>query len=136
MPFTRLIKLFGLTWLVAVSTTMIYAEIQVGRYATIQPVATASQRDVLSTVVSVSFDHDVKTVGHAIQQVLTENGYQLSDAASDNALRATLLSLYLPAPHRHLGPLSIRDILDTLTGPSWVSIEDPVLRKVSFKRCM
>ncbi len=106
---------------------------RVGRYTAIDPVATAQQSDVLSVVVTVNFTDQVSTVGDAIRHLLNRSGYRLASLhASDPAL-PILLKSPLPLVHRRLGPVKIDNALETLAGPAWDLVVDPVNRLISFE---
>jgi type IV pili sensor histidine kinase/response regulator len=105
---------------------------RISRYATINPVATPEQAKPLSVVVSLDFTDQVRTVGEALQHLLSRSGYQLADLnASDPAL-PILLKKPLPLIHRKLGPITIENALVTLAGDAWNLVVDPVNRLVSF----
>ncbi len=96
---------------------------------------TQEQADLLSVRVSVQFPASVVLVGQAVEYLLQPSGYRLaSDAVADPA-RAILLRLPLPEPHRALGPMPMRTALETLAGPAFRLVEDPLHRLVSFERC-
>lgn len=111
------------------------AEVQVGRYASVREVPSDAQRDVLAASVSFQFEANVQTVGDAVAVILKEVGYQFADAATAEPDRVRILNLPLPKPHRNLGPLKARDAINTLVGPVWFVVEDPVDRLISFERC-
>ena len=46
-----------------------------------------------------------------------------------------LFALPLPEVHRQLGPMSLQQALETLAGPAFQLVEDPVHRLVAFERC-
>ncbi len=110
-------------------------EVQVGRYSTIQPLPTAEQKDLFLTVVSITFPSDVQTVGQAMNTVLDEYGFQLADPKSVDPEMQTMLELPLPKSHRELGPLTLKSMLETLAGPVWKVVQDPVRRLVGFELC-
>ena len=45
------------------------------------------------------------------------------------------MALPLPAVHRNLGPMPVKRELETLAGPAFRLVEDPVHRLVTFERC-
>jgi type IV pili sensor histidine kinase/response regulator len=45
-----------------------------------------------------------------------------------------LYALPLPAAHRHLGPMTLRDALLTLAGPAWELHADDRARQICFER--
>jgi type IV pili sensor histidine kinase/response regulator len=111
-----------------------YAEelYQVGRYTSIEPVATSQQADLLSVVVTVNFTDQVNTVGDAMHHILLRSGYRLASQVSSDPALPILLDSSLPLVHRTLGPIRIDNALSTLAGPAWDLVVDPVNRLVSF----
>ncbi len=105
---------------------------QVGRYISVEPVATPVQKDLLSVVVTVDFTDQIQTVGDAMTHILLRSGYRMASLdASDPAL-PVLLNSPLPLVHRQLGPIRIDNALSALAGPAWDLVIDPVNRLVSF----
>lgn len=120
---------------VAVSPCLLAEEVQVGRYATVRAVPTSAQVNLLSAMVSVQFPASVVTVGQAVDYLLQPSGYRLAFEAAADSSREILLELPLPEPHRALGPMPLQAALETLAGPAFRLVEDPVHRLVSFERC-
>jgi type IV pili sensor histidine kinase/response regulator len=110
-------------------------EVQVGRYTTMPAQPTEEQVQLLAAIVSVAFPASVVTVGQAVDHLLQPSGYRLSPQGTSEPIRATLLNLPLPEPHRALGPMPLKAALGTLVGPAFRLVEDPVHRLVSFERC-
>ena len=110
-------------------------EVQVGRYATVQAVPTSAQVNLLSAMVRVQFPASVVSVGQAVEHLLQPSGYRLASESAADPFRRTLLNLPLPEPHRVLGPMPLQTALETLAGPAYRLVEDPVHRLVSFERC-
>ena len=110
-------------------------EVQVGRYATMQAVPTSAQVHLLSAMVRVQFSASVVSVGQAVDHLLQPSGYRLASETAADPSRRTLLNLPLPEPHRTLGPMPLQTALETLAGPAYRLVEDPVHRLVSFERC-
>ncbi|MCB1764295.1 MAG: pili assembly chaperone [Gammaproteobacteria bacterium] len=110
-------------------------EVQVGRYASVQAVPTSAQVHLLSAMVRVQFPASVVSVGQAVEHLLQPSGYRLASEAAVDPLRKILLNLPLPEPHRTLGPMPLQTALETLAGPAFRLVEDPVHRLVSFERC-
>ena len=110
-------------------------DVQVGRYSALRAAPTAAQSHLLATLVTVRFPASVTTVGEAVQHLLARSGYRLSDEAAADPARADLFRLPLPAVHRALGPMSLQAALETLAGPAFRLVEDPVHRLLSFDRC-
>ena len=105
------------------------------RYSTVQAVPTIAQRDPLSGLVTMTFPNSVTQVGQAVSALLEPSGYRLADTRAAAPEREKLLSLPLPNAHRALGPMPLRLALQTLAGPAFVLVEDPVHRLVSFEPC-
>ena len=106
---------------------------RIGRYTTIDPVATSQQSDVLSVVVNANFPDQSETVGDAIRNVLERSGYRLAAFEASDPNLPILLDLPLPLVHHRLGPIMIDNALMTLAGPAWDLVVDPVHRLVSFE---
>jgi type IV pili sensor histidine kinase/response regulator len=112
------------------------AEVQVGRYATVSALPSRAQIQLLSAAINVAFPTSVVTVGQAVDHLLQPSGYRLSPRGTAAPIREALLNLPLPEPHRTLGPMPLKTALETLVGPAFRLVEDPVHRLVSFERCV
>jgi type IV pili sensor histidine kinase/response regulator len=86
-------------------------------------------------MVTVKLPSRVNTVGEAVQHLLRGSGYRLAGTSSADPARLDLLSFPLPAAHRSLGPMPLHEALETLGGPAFRLVEDPLHRLVSFERC-
>ncbi|MCP3994765.1 MAG: hypothetical protein GY722_06845, partial [bacterium] len=75
------------------------------------------------------------TVGEAVRYLLQRSGYRLPTAESIGPDTVVLFGLPLPAVHRSLGPMTLRDALATLAGPAFYLVQDPVHRLITFERC-
>ena len=106
-----------------------------GRYSAERAGPTIVQRDLLSAPMSTRFPDSIRTVGQAIEAALVTTGYRLSSPLNADLARAALLALPLPAAHREFRNSPLRTVLETLVGPAFKLIEDPVHRLVSFERC-
>lgn len=96
---------------------------------------TAAQKNLFETVVNIQFDETITTVGDAMRLLLRDQGMRLAVPKSDDSSVHTLIALPLPQIHRQLGPISLRDALETLAGPVWRLVQDPINRLVSFELC-
>lgn len=104
--------------------------VRYGRYTLVELGANASQRDLLQQVIDIVLpDIANPTVGDAMHYVLLRSGYQ--PCASD-VEAAPLYALPLPAADLHLGPMTLRDALQTLAGPAWRLQVDETTRRVCF----
>lgn len=110
-------------------------DIQAGRYSLIAAAPTVSQAELLATTMTVRFPERIQTVGEAVPYLLQRSGYRLATAESVGPATLTLFALPLPAVHRSLGPMTLKDALETLAGPAFHLVQDPVHRLVTFERC-
>ncbi len=110
-------------------------DVQVARYSSVRAVPTVVQTDPLADVVTIDFASLVESVGAAVAQLLKGSGYRIANDAATQSDRMTLFELPLPHAHRSLGPLPLRLLLQTLAGPGYRLIEDPVHRLITFERC-
>ena len=111
------------------------AEIPVARYSSVQTLPTAEQADPLTAVAMVTFPESIDSVGAAVARALETSGYRVADDGATQVVRTMLFGLPLPQAHRTLGPLPLRTLLETLAGPGYRLIEDPVHRLITFDRC-
>lgn len=117
------------------SADLLAGDIQVGRYASVRAAPTEAQANLLSLTVTVEFPSQVRTVGEAVGHLISGSGYRLAVGGAADPARSDLLGLPLPEAHRSLGPMPLRDVLETLAGPAFRLVEDPLHRLVSFERC-
>jgi len=108
---------------------------QVGRYSVIAAVPTEAQADLLATALTIRFPERIQTLGEAVRYLLQRSGYRLAKTESIGPETVTLFALPLPAVHRSLGPMTLRAALETLAGPAFNLVQDPVHRLVTFERC-
>ena len=107
----------------------------VDRYTVLAATPTTAQEDLLGGIDRLLFPADVVTVGDALAAALDRSGYRLATAPERDVSRKILMPLPLPDAHRSLGPMPLRLALQTLAGPAWRLLEDPVHRLVAFERC-
>ncbi len=111
------------------------SEVQVGRYSQYSATPNAAQIDLLATAITVQFPERIQTIGEAIPYLLQRSGYRLAAAKSIGPDTAILFALPLPAVHRSMGPMTLKDTLETLAGPAFHLVQDPVHRLITFERC-
>ena len=111
------------------------SEIQVGRYSMYAATPTDAQKELLTSIIKIQFPKEVQTVGEAVQHLLQGSGYRLARAEVIEQDTIDLFSLPLPDAHRSLGPMSLQTALETLAGPAFRLVEDPVHRLLTFERC-
>lgn len=106
--------------------------IRYGRYTLVELTPSAAQRNLLDQVVDISIPtHARPRLGDALRYTLRHSGYRLCDPDSTTS---TLFALPLPGAHFHLGPLTLREALTTLTGPGWSLQVDNTTRQICFTR--
>ena len=109
------------------------AEIQVGRYSTLVSAPPSSEAAPLEVYARIGFPRStVSTVGEALRHTLTRTGYRMVDPSSMDPVAVRFMDLPLPDSQREIGPYKVQDILQTLIGPAWKLLRDPVLRVVWF----
>ena len=110
-------------------------DVQVGRYSLLSAIPTAAQADLMVTPVTIQFPERIQNVGEAVRYLLHRSGYRLAHTEALEPEAMALLSLPLPAVHRSLGPLALQQALQTLAGPTFQLVQDPVHRLIAFERC-
>ena len=104
---------------------------QVGRYLSVKNEPNVAQINPLLAISVFRFPPSVHTVGEAVNQVLANTGYRLSDDLSD-AIKQ-MLSKPLPITNRTLGPINIQTALEVLMGAEVFELDrDPLHRLVNF----
>jgi len=103
-----------------------------GRYTLVELAPLSVQRDLLLQTVDVSMPENARaSVADGLRHVLKRSGYQLCQFDSATT---ELYALPLPLAHLHLGPMTLRDALLTLTGSAWDLRIDDVARQICFVR--
>ena len=120
---------------VTVSSNVYASEAQVGRYSVLSAEPTEAQTDLLGTTVTVHFPAQIQTVGEAVGHLLRRSGYRLADTEALAPETLGLLALPLPTVHQQLGPMSLRRALETLAGPTFQLVQDPLHRLIAFEPC-
>lgn len=125
----------AVTVLAALSTlscNAISAETQIGRYTSVSNTASFAQKNLLATEIKVTFPDQVQNLKTAFELLLESSGYRLSQKSLDVDIDV-LYEQPLPDVHKTLGPMSLREALQTLAGSTWALVTNPVDRTVSFK---
>ncbi|MCP4935762.1 MAG: hypothetical protein GY927_16530 [bacterium] len=118
-----------------VSTNLHAKGIQVGRYSLFAATPTEAQANLLAATMTVKFSKQIQTVGEAVRHLLQSSGYRLAAAESIGSYTEALFALPLPTVHRSLGPMTLKDALETLAGPAFHLVQDSVHRLITFERC-
>ena len=111
------------------------SDIQTGRYSMYSAAPTQAQAELLEATVTVQLPAQIQTIGEAVRYLLQRSGYRLASIESTEPDTRALFALPLPAVHRYLGPMTLRDALETLAGPAFHLVQDPVHRLITFARC-
>jgi len=111
-------------------------DIQTGRYSMFSMAPTQAQADLLATTVTIQLPARIQIIGEAVRYLLQRSGYRLATLESTGPDTLALFALPLPAVHRHLGPMTLHDALETLAGPAFHLVQDPVHRLITFARCV
>lgn len=120
------------TLLCASSITAVAGETQIGRYTSVSNTASFAQQNLLATEIKVNFPEQVTTLQQAFEQLLATSGYRLSQENLDVDIDV-LYEQPLPDVHRWIGPMTLREALQTLAGNTWELVTNPVDRTVTFK---
>ena len=108
---------------------------QIDRYSELTAGPTLERRDLLAVTVAVSIPNNIASLGGALRWILRDSGYRL---AADSVIPPevhSMLKLPLPAAHRRLGPMPLKEVLALMVGPEFHIVQDPVHRLLSFERC-
>ena len=106
--------------------------IQTGRYSAVLAKPTWPQRHILDITINVTIPEDRHTIGQSIRYLLRRSGYRLSDSLQTDSRQ--LLDKPLPAVHRRLGPMTLKDALSVLMAPAFVLVDDPVQRVIRYEK--
>jgi len=111
-------------------------EVQVGRYSMLSATPTEAQADLLATTIKVQLPKRIHTIGEAIHYLLQRSGFRLAASEAMAPETTVLFDLPLPAVHRNLGPISLRQALKTLADPAFQLVQDPLHRLIAFEPCV
>jgi len=111
-------------------------EVQVGRYSMLSATPTEGQTNLLATIVKVQLPKRIHTIGEAVHYLLQRSGFRLAASEAMAPETTVLFDLPLPAVHRNLGPISLRQALKTLAGPAFQLVQDPLHRLIAFEPCV
>jgi len=117
------------------SSCVAASEARVTRYSEVYPSPSKAQRDPLLSQVQSRVPDELNQVGDAVDWLLVPAGYRLAAERDASLDLAGFMALPLPDVHRSLEGLPVRTALQTLAGPAFMLVEDPVHRLVSFQSC-
>jgi conjugative transfer region protein (TIGR03748 family) len=102
-----------------------------GRYSTAPAEPPPELARPLEVVASLSFPRQtVRSIGEAVQHLLTRSGYRLAVPPDEGGAVARFLALPLPESQRQLGPYRVRSLLGILLGSAWAWQGDPMTREI------
>lgn len=122
-----IVTLIGLLPNIGLATSM-----QSQGYVRVNPQLSSDQIDILSVNIGIRFPRTIKTTGEAIQFLLKRSGYSMATGENIDPKMKILMSHRLPQIHRKFEHVQLRDALKALAGESWVLVEDPINRLISF----
>ena len=103
-----------------------------GRYTLVEVRPNEAQQDLMRQIVNIDLPSaEDATVGDALHGVLLRSGYRLCAGHEDTQ---DLAALPLPAVHNPLGPLTLREALEVLSGRGWQLEVDESIREACFPR--
>ena len=132
----RTAMIMGLTLLLSLNAAQADNDrrlIQTGRYSAVEPEPTTGQESPLLTITAIKYPRQVNTVGQAITYTLKRSGYRLAPQHAHDPNMKVLIKLPLPEVHRQLGPMTVKQVLNTLSGSAFMLVTDPVHRYISFE---
>ena len=108
--------------------------LRTGPYTLVPAVPDAEQQDPLQAMLHVDLGAEIATLGQAIEELLSNSGYQLDYPSRDNCLlvRGLLFAQPLPAVLRRFGPVRLRSGLEVLAGAAWEIRTEPLGRRLQF----
>ncbi|MBH9251254.1 TcpQ domain-containing protein [Pseudomonas aeruginosa] len=105
--------------------------VRYGRYTLISTQPDAGQRDLMAQIIDVTIPSSMNpSVKDAMQYVMSRSGYSLCPADAGHV--NILYTRPLPAAQYKLGPMTLRNTLQVLSGPAWQVKVDEVARQVCF----
>lgn len=102
------------------------------RYTVYQTGATIEELNPLAVFTQIHFPSQIKTVQAAIDYALERSGYRV-DWQHSRTAKQILSELKLPAVHRRLHLMTVRDVVETLAGKVWQVSEDTVHRLLNIE---
>lgn len=105
--------------------------VRYGRYTLVSTQPDAGQRDLMAQIIDVTIPSSMNpSVKDAMQYVMSRSGYSLCPADAGHV--NILYTRPLPAAQHKLGPMTLRNTLQVLSGPAWQVKVDEVARQVCF----
>jgi len=108
-------------------------DVTIDRYLSTPLKPTLAQQDLLQQRLEIKFPQNILTIEQAIQFTLQFSGYRLVDLNALQAPVREMLSQPLAQINRSFGPMTLEQALETLVGPAFCLLVDPVHRLISFQ---
>lgn len=118
------------------SVTSVYAQGQVGRYVTVEPVAEANQRFPLIQISDFEIPPEVNSVREGMDHVLAGTGYTLAPQDFLDPESLPMLNAPIASTQRSMSNVSVMSALAALAGPGFEVIVDPLSRRVALDVCL
>lgn len=106
--------------------------VAIGRYLSVTLKARPAQSQLLQQQIEIQFPKNILTIRQAAQFILQFSGYQLASENKLNTEAKVLLEQSLPEIDRTLGPISLKEGLETLSSNTFYLLVDPIHRKVGY----
>lgn len=110
-----------------------YEQVRVERYTLAKATPSEGQVDLMSVMINITFASEIKTVGQAIQKLISTHGFRLGNISAGSFGQTVLYLLPLPEVHRHLGPMRLQEALRVLGGESFQLVVNPVTREINYE---
>lgn len=104
--------------------------VQTGRYSSLAALPSPAQIYPLDVIIDVMIPEDCVTLEQAIRFLLRRSGYMLDPHLHADV--AELLAKPLPAVHRKMGPIALKDALTLLVTPGFVVRQEPIKRIIRY----
>lgn len=105
----------------------------VGRYLSVIVGPRNDQKNLLEQQNKIKFPEDVLTIKEAVQFTLKFSGYNLARNRAMNWPAQVMLNQALPEIDRIFGPMTLLQMLITLSGRGFYLLVDPVHRLIAYK---
>lgn len=107
--------------------------VALSRYIEVSTDVDRQQRNPLQAVISIAYPPNISTVRQAISYTISSTGYTMNDLSITPEETRIMYTLNLPEVHRKFEHVKVINILQTLVGDAFISMVDPINRKVAFK---
>ncbi len=106
--------------------------IKINRYSYTSTKPSDFQKNLLSVVVTIRFPTFIKTIGEALEYILSQSGYRLDESDSVDDEQYYLYRLMLPETQRVFDTVTLKSVLDVLGNESYQLQINPVKRTIRY----